>query len=108
MFASYHITYNDPIEPHWPNGSWSAYRITGDQIADRIVRERINPKGFYEGDVIARHSWCGYLGMSETFDGVREMIEKDKAEEEARAYLNGLAQHPGELRTDPKSKRNAA
>jgi hypothetical protein len=79
MQASYHITRNDPCEPHWPKGSWSVYRISGDQIADRIVRERVNPKGYYEGGVIARHSWCGYLGMTETFDGVRAMVEMDQA-----------------------------
>lgn len=88
MHHSYHIQYRDPIEPHWPNGSWSAYRITGDQIADRIVREKINtthPNGvpFYEGPVIARHSWCGYLGMAEKIEGVMKMIADDKAEQEA-------------------------
>ncbi len=87
MHHSYHITFNDPIEPHWPNGSWSVYRITGDQIADRIVRERVvtetqNGVPYYEGKVIARHSWCGYLGMSEKFDGVAKMIADDKLEQE--------------------------
>lgn len=84
MQTQYHIAHEDPCEPHWPNGSWSVYQINGDQIADRVVRERVNPKGFYEGEVIARHSWCGYLGMCETFDGVREMIEKHEAEQSAR------------------------
>jgi hypothetical protein len=79
MEAQYHITRDDPCKPYWPNGSWSVYRINGDQIADRIIRERVNPKGYYEGPVIARHSWCGFLGMTETFDGIRELIEKDRA-----------------------------
>jgi hypothetical protein len=83
MQAQYHITRDDPCLPHWPNGSWSVYQINGDQIADRIVREKVNPKGYYEGGVIARHSWCGYLGMTETFDEVREMIEKDQTERRA-------------------------
>ena len=77
--SSYHITRNDPIEPNWPKGSWSVYQITGDQIADRIVREKINPKGWYEGKVIARHCWSGYLGMWVT------LAEAVKAIEEAEA-----------------------
>lgn len=88
MHHSYHVTFNDPIEPHWPRGGWSVYRITGDQIADRIVREKINPKGWYEGNVIARYSWCGYLGMTETFEGVAELITKDKADHEAQEARN--------------------
>jgi hypothetical protein len=76
----YHITREAPCLPHWPNGAWSVYQIDGDQIADRIVREEIvKPESgapYYRGDVIARHSWCGFLGMTETFDGVRAMIEK--------------------------------
>ena len=85
MQASYHITRNEPSKPHWPNGSWSVYRITGDQIADRIVRQRVNLEGgYYEGKIIARHSWCGYLGMTKSFDGVRQIIEQDQAEEIAR------------------------
>lgn len=65
---SYYIDHFDKCEPHWPNGAWSVYAITGDQIADRIVREKVNPSGYYEGKVIARHSWCGYLGMWEKLD----------------------------------------
>lgn len=84
MQAQYHITHDDPCKPHWPNGSWSVYRINGDQIADRVVRQEVvRPEDgtpYYKGPVIARHSWCGYLGMTETFDGVRKMIEEDQAE----------------------------
>lgn len=86
MQIQYHITRDDPIEPHWPNGAWSVYRINGDQIADRIVFESVNvEKGHYEGKVIARHSWCGYLGMTETFEGVQKIIEGDRADQEAQA-----------------------
>lgn len=82
MQAQYHVTREGPSEPHWPDGSWSVYRINGDQIADRVVREKVvtptDGPAYYEGKVIARHSWCGYLGMTKTFDGVRELIEKDQ------------------------------
>lgn len=92
MQAQYHITRDDPCLPHWPNGSWSVYRIDGDQIADRVIREEVvKPKdgpAYYKGKVIARHSWCGYLGMTETFDGVHEMIEMDQA---AQAKCNKVA-----------------
>lgn len=79
---SHHIPRSD--QPHWPNGSWAVYRITGDEIVDRTVHERVNPNGYYEGNVIARYSWPGYLRMSETLDGACEMIEKNKTKEEAR------------------------
>lgn len=91
MQTQYHIMRDDPCLPHWPNGSWSVYQINGDQIADRIVRERVNPKGYYEGAVIARHSWCGYLGMTETFDGVRDLIEKDQTERTAQEKRRKVA-----------------
>jgi hypothetical protein len=79
QYAQYHMTRNDPCLPHWPNGAWSVYAIDGDQIADRVVREKVNPKGWYEGKVIARHSWCGYLGMTETWEGVQKLIEDHQA-----------------------------
>ena len=71
-----HFTAPNPSLPNWPCGSWSVYEITGDQIADRIVREKVNPNGYYEGLVIARHSWCGYLGTFETLPQVQAEIEK--------------------------------
>jgi len=73
---SFHLSWSDPIEPHWPLGAWSVYRINGDQIADRVVRERVNPEGYYEGKVIARHSWCGFLGMFKTLPEVVAAIDE--------------------------------
>lgn len=79
----YHISKVDVILPHWPNGGWAVYRITGDKIADRIVHKAVNTTGsafggpFYKGPVIARHSWCGYLGMTETWEGVTKLVEDD-------------------------------
>ena len=52
------------------------YRITGEQIAQRTVWERVNPKGWYEGEVIARHSWCGFIGCFATLAEVMQAIEK--------------------------------
>ena len=76
---SFHMTHDSPIAPHWPRGSWSVYQIDGDQIAERVVRERVNPKGWYEGGVIARHSWCGYIGMFETpAEAMAAIAEADK------------------------------
>lgn len=72
----FHLTKSAPSE-HWPDGSWSVYQITGDQIADRIVRERVNAEArvpYYEGKVIARHSWCGYLGMTVTLADAMALI----------------------------------
>lgn len=78
MNRSFHIQWCKPIEPHWPQGAWSLYKINGDQIADRVVRERVNPKGYYEGKVIARHSWPGYIGMFVTLSEVMAAIEAEK------------------------------
>lgn len=38
----YHISRIDVTMSHWPNGAWSVYRITGDEIADRIVHKSVN------------------------------------------------------------------
>lgn len=67
---SYHIQWCPPNE-HWPRGGWSVYQITGDQIASRIVRDA-------KGKVVERHSWCGYLGMADSFEGVQNMILADR------------------------------
>ncbi len=80
---SFHIQWSGPCEPHWPQGAWPVYQIDGDQIADRVVRERVNPKGYYEGKVIARHSWCGYLGMFKTLPEVMAAIEAAKPNDQA-------------------------
>ncbi len=71
---SYHVDYFPPNDV-WPKGGWSVHKINGDQIADRVVREKVNPKGYYEGGVIARHSWCGYIGISPTLEGIVGLIK---------------------------------
>jgi hypothetical protein len=65
----------------------------------------VNPKGYYEGDVIARHSWCGYLGMCKTFDAVQKLIEEHKAETEAREARQQIAESRQRL---TESKRRTA
>lgn len=76
----FHIQRDDPCLPHWPRGAWSVYQINGDQIADRIVREKIeHPErgpAYYTGKVIARHSWCGYVGMFEKLADAMAEIER--------------------------------
>ena len=64
---SFHISWSGPYEPHWPRGAWSVYQITGDEIAARVER--------YKGSVIARHPWCGYIGLFETLPEVMVAIE---------------------------------
>ena len=76
---SFHVQWDGPCEPHWPRGGWLVYQIDGDQIANRVVRECVNPEGYYEGNVIARYSWCGYLGMFETLLEVMTAIEAAKS-----------------------------
>jgi hypothetical protein len=72
---SFHVDYFGPIEC-WPQGGWSVYQITGDEIADRVVREKIDPRGFYTGKVTHRHSWCGYIGTFTTLADAMAAIEQ--------------------------------
>jgi hypothetical protein len=85
--AQYHLAFDPPFKNEyvdWSNGAWSVYRITGDQIANRIVFSEIVPPdrgraAYYKGGIIARHSWCGYLGMFDTLEKAMKAIEADKA-----------------------------
>jgi hypothetical protein len=74
--TSFHIQRNPPTKP-WPNGSWSLYKINGDEIAERVIFKEIHEGQFgphYRGGVIARHSWCGYIGLYETLDELQKAI----------------------------------
>lgn len=66
----FHITFTPPNKAmaNWPKGFWALYEITGDQIAERIVR--------FEGKVIERHSWCGFIGGYNSIDEVAAEIKK--------------------------------
>jgi hypothetical protein len=78
--GQYHIQYCEPSDV-WPRGGWSIYRITGDEIAKKIIWERYNTdRGWPTGKVKFRHSWTGYLGMVETFAELQELIDKDASE----------------------------
>lgn len=76
-YAHYHVDWMDPTDV-WPNGAFGIYNITGDEIADRVVREKVNPAGWYEGKVIARHPWCGFLGMVDSGEKMLALIERHK------------------------------
>jgi len=88
----FHISHFPPTDV-WPEGGWSLYQISGDEIAERTVRERVNPKGWYEGEVIARHPWCGYVGLFVTLDEVmatiKELQKESLADSEAREAVEG-------------------
>ena len=84
MHIDYHINHSAANE-HWPNSMWALYKINGDKIADCVVREHVNPKGWYEGKVIARHSWCGYIGGFHSLAELMAAIEADMTERAARS-----------------------
>lgn len=89
MDVQYHLQYTPPNKAleHWPQGHWSLYQITGDEIANRIVFKEIVPEdqgpAFYKGPVIARHSWCGFVGCYHTLADASVAILKRTSEVEA-------------------------
>lgn len=68
----FHLQFTPPSPSleHWPKGIWALYQIGGDQIAERIIfKEIVEGKSgapHYTGGIIARHSWCGYIGSFHT------------------------------------------
>ncbi len=66
----FHIEHFSPIKGTLPNGGWSLYRITGDQIAERIEMDDA-------GKVKERHSWCGYIGCYATLPDCMAAIERE-------------------------------
>lgn len=80
-YPHYHVQYDEPTEV-WPKGGWSVYHIDGDEIAERVVREKIvKPErgpAYYDGKVIARHSWCGFLGMVDSTEKLVALIDDHK------------------------------
>jgi hypothetical protein len=69
---SFHIQFF-PANDVWPVGGWSVYQITGDEIADRIVKR--------DGKVVERHGWCGYVGIAPTLEGVIGLIKDVQSEQ---------------------------
>lgn len=55
--TEFHVRKETPNDV-WPRGAWSLFRITGDEIARRII--------YADGKVVRRDSWPGYVGMYET------------------------------------------
>lgn len=81
----FHVRFSPPnaANEHWPNGFWALYEINGDQIAERTVFKEIVSDGrfgpHYTGGVIARHSWCGYVGGYGSLAEVSAEIDKRTA-----------------------------
>lgn len=64
----FHLTRFDPCEPHWPQGGWSLYQITGDQIAQRVTFGK-------DGEAVRRDSWFGFLGCFATLQEATDAIK---------------------------------
>jgi hypothetical protein len=75
-YDQYHLSHFAATDP-WPNGGWSVYKITGDQIAERIeFAPRTSSIGTRKA--VRRDSWCGYLGIGETLADAMKLIEEDQ------------------------------
>lgn len=74
--TSFHLSWAPPL-PHWPDGCWALYQISGDEIGVRYEHDK--------GKITAMHSWCGYLGTFATLAEVVAKIEEAKAKELADA-----------------------
>lgn len=69
----FHLIQHEP-SGSWPDGSWSLYEITGEQIAERTRWER---KEDGKHVISERHGWFGYIGMfTKLTDAVAAMQEK--------------------------------
>jgi hypothetical protein len=69
----FHIQKFGPTNP-WPNGGWSLYRITGEDIASRTVWERRDGKL----EITERWPWPGFIGCFATLEQVVEAIAKER------------------------------
>ncbi len=74
----YHLQFFGPLKNEyvdWPEGSVSVYRITGDEIACRVIfKDQMDPRS----EVIARHSWSGYLGSFKSLAEAVSAIENER------------------------------
>lgn len=70
--SEYHISKFPPTDV-FPLGGWSVYRISGDQIAQRII--------FENGKVVRRDSWSGFLGCYSSLEKLVETINEFEREE---------------------------
>lgn len=73
--ASFHLTFSPPAarldgkpDP-WPNGCWSVYEITGDEIARRIAYDDA-------GRIARRDPWPGFVACFDTLDAATDAIRK--------------------------------
>lgn len=70
----YHLT-KFPANNVWPNGGWSVYAISADEISMRIKRNDQN-------DVIERHAWSGFIGCFENLRHVSAAIAQHQQDTE--------------------------
>lgn len=74
----YHLQFFGPLKNEyvdWPAGAVSVYRITGDEIASRILFEDQADKS---SRLLARHPWCGYIGTFNSLGEASAAIEADR------------------------------
>jgi len=98
--TEYHLRFEGASKTEyveWPEGTVSVYRISGEQIADRTVYSEIvipeRGPAFYKGPVIARHSWCGYIGMFKTFAEAVAAIEQDREAQKRHDETQAARKH---------------
>jgi hypothetical protein len=77
MRAEFHLQKNAPNE-HWPNGAWSLYQITGEQIAERTIWTATEVEGqrHRKYEIAERWPWPGYVGMFTTLAEATAEIER--------------------------------
>jgi hypothetical protein len=66
-YKQFHIS-AFPRTDCWPNGGFSLYEISGDEIAQRV--------GFVDGRVERRDPWPGYVGTFSTMAQVASAIDE--------------------------------
>lgn len=70
----FHLQKHAP-NANWPDGAWSLYRITGEQIAERTRWERQDGKHV----ITERWPWFGYIGMFTTLQQAVAAIDEEVA-----------------------------
>jgi hypothetical protein len=74
MTIEFHLAQFGPTKP-WPNGGWSLYRITGEDIASRTIWER-KESGL---EITERWPWPGFIACFTTLAEASAAMEKEMA-----------------------------